>query len=194
MGHYLASFWNFARTLLPCTNARNLTPQVCMTTTNCSIRPARESDREALGRYGAALMRQHHTFDPERFITVAKPEAGYGHFLESQLNEKDSFVRVAEVDGKVVAYIFAGLEPTSWKDLRAACGYIHDVFVDESARGHRIGELLVQAALEWFAEKKVPRTVLSSAAKNESAQRFFARMGFRPTMVEMTRETSSGTT
>lgn len=165
-----------------------------MTTTDCNIRPARESDREALGRYGAALMRQHHAFDPQRFITVAKPEAGYGQLLASQLDEKDAFVHVAERDGKVIGYIFAGLEPTSWKDLRAACGYVHDVYVDESARGQRIGELLLNAALEWLAEKKVPRTVLSSAAKNESAQRFFARLGFRATMVEMTRETSPDTT
>jgi hypothetical protein len=28
-----------------------------------------------------------------------------------------------------------------------------------------------------------------SATKNESAQRFFAKLGWRPTMVEMTRET-----
>lgn len=30
--------------------------------------------------------------------------------------------------------------------------------------------------------------VLSTAARNESAQRLFARHGFRPTMLEMTRE------
>jgi ribosomal protein S18 acetylase RimI-like enzyme len=155
------------------------------------VREARDSDREALGRYGAALMRQHHAFDPERFITVAKPESGYGHFLESQIRETDSLVLVAEHDSKVVGYIFASLEPTSWKDLRAACGYIHDVFVDESMRGHRIGETLMLAALKWLASKNVPRTVLSSAAKNEGAQRLFERMGFRRTMIEMTRETQT---
>ena len=33
-----------------------------------------------------------------------------------------------------------------------------------------------------------PMSVLSTAARNEAAQRLFARMGFRPTMIEMTRE------
>jgi RimJ/RimL family protein N-acetyltransferase len=33
-----------------------------------------------------------------------------------------------------------------------------------------------------------PRVVLHTAAKNEAAQRMFAKLGWRPTMVEMTRE------
>ncbi len=33
-----------------------------------------------------------------------------------------------------------------------------------------------------------PRIVLMAAAKNQNAQRLFARLGWRPTMVEMTRE------
>lgn len=153
------------------------------------IRKAAETDRAALGRYGARLMRQHHEFDPKRFITVAKPEAGYGHFLATQLDQKDALVLVAEMESRVVGYIFAGLEPMSWKDLRAPCGYIHDVYVDETARGHGVGEKLVTAALAWCKESGMERTVLSSAARNETAQRFFARLGFRPTMIEMTRET-----
>jgi RimJ/RimL family protein N-acetyltransferase len=33
-----------------------------------------------------------------------------------------------------------------------------------------------------------PRVVLMAAWRNESARALFARLGFRPTMVEMTRE------
>jgi RimJ/RimL family protein N-acetyltransferase len=34
-----------------------------------------------------------------------------------------------------------------------------------------------------------PRVVLMAAWRNEAARRLFARLGFRPTMLEMTRET-----
>lgn len=153
-----------------------------------TIRRATPADRDALGRYGGALMRQHHDFDPQRFIQVDNPEKGYGRFLVSQLEEPDMVVFVAERDGDVVGYAYAGLEPMSWKDLRAACGYLHDVFVDERARGQRIGEQLVRAAIEWLESKDAPRVVLSSASRNEGAQRLFAKLGFRPTMTEMTRE------
>lgn len=153
-----------------------------------TIRLAVMADEAALGRYGGALMRQHHEFDPQRFIRSEDPEAGYGRFLVSQVGDPECVVLVAERSGEVVGYAYAGLEPMSWKDLRAACGYLHDVFVDPGARGGRIGERLGRAAIEWLEARGVPRVVLMSAARNESAQRLFERLGFRRTMVEMTRE------
>lgn len=153
-----------------------------------TIREATPDDGPALGRYGGALMRQHHEFDPLRFVRSENPEAGYGRFLVSQLGDPESVVLVAERAGAVIGYAYAGLEPLSWKDLRAACGYLHDVFVDPGARGAGAGEKLVRAAVARLEAKGAPRVVLMSASRNEGAQRLFARLGFRNTMVEMTRE------
>jgi L-amino acid N-acyltransferase YncA len=155
-----------------------------------TIRPASQADEAALGRYGGALMRQHHAFDPRRFICTDNPEAGYGRFLASELGDPESAVIVAERSGVVVGYVYAGLEPMSWRELRAACGFVHDVFVDEGARHAGIGERLVRAAIEWLESKGAPSVVLWSAAKNDGSQRLFERLGFRRTMVEMTRESS----
>lgn len=157
-------------------------------TPSITIRPATAADQAALGRYGGSLMRQHHAFDPERFITAADPEDGYGHFLVSQLGDEETVVLVAEQAGTVIGYVYASLEPMSWKELRDSCGFIHDVFVDERSRGQRAGERLVRAAITWLEAHGAPRVVLQSAAKNETAQRLFDRLGFRRTMVEMTRE------
>jgi GNAT superfamily N-acetyltransferase len=156
-----------------------------------TIRPAVPADRDALGRYGAALMRQHYQYDAQRFIQVAHPEKGYAQFLVSQIDRDDSIVLVAEQAGRVVGYAFAGLEPVSWKELRGACGYLHDVYVDADARGIGTGEALVRGALHWVASKGAPRTVLWSATRNHVAQQLFAKLGFRHTMVEMTRERES---
>lgn len=153
-----------------------------------TIRPAVPADERALGRYGGALMRQHHAIDPLRFIQSDNPEAGYGRFLTSELRDPDAVVVVAEAAGEVIGYAFASLEPMSWKDLRAACGYLHDVFVDARWRRAGAGQRLVLAAIEWLESRGVPRVVLTSAAGNEEAQRLFHRLGFRRTMVEMTRE------
>lgn len=153
-----------------------------------TIRPAVPADESALGRYGGALMRQHHALDPLRFIQSQSPEAGYGRFLVSELREPEACVFVAEAAGDVVGYAFASLEPMSWMDLRAACGYLHDVYVDERWRRSGAGERLVRAALEWLESRGAPRVVLMSATGNDEAQRLFERLGFRRTMVEMTRE------
>jgi GNAT superfamily N-acetyltransferase len=153
-----------------------------------AIRRARAADEDALGRFGGALLRQHNAFDAQRFIHVDDPEAGYGRFLVSQLRARDSVVLVAERDGKAVGYVYAALEPTSWKELRAACGFVHDVYVDDDARGAGAGERLVRAAIEWLEGKGAPRVVLWSASANAPAQRLFEKLGFRRTMIEMTRE------
>lgn len=157
-----------------------------------TIRPAVPADRDALGRYGAALMRQHHASDPLRFLIVDHPETGYGRFLASQLADDETFVRVADLDGEVVGYLFGSLEPVSWKDLRGPCGYVHDVYVDARARKQGAGRALLAAAIEWFRAHGRTQVVLMSKAGNETAQRLFASIGFRPTMVEMTLDLDPG--
>ena len=150
------------------------------------IRPAAVSDEAALGRMGAALMRQHHASDPRRFILTNRPEAGYGRFLVSQLADPDYLVLVAERTNQVVGYVFAGIEPTSWRDLRGPCGFIHDVYVQEGVRHQGTGRELVRAAIAWARSKGMSQVVLWSKSGNEAAQHLFAALGFRPTMIEMT--------
>lgn len=153
------------------------------------IRPATRDDVPALGRLGAQLMRLHHDFDPQRFLAPgAAPEDGYGRFLGSQLDDHDVFLHVAEVDGQVVGYVYAAIEPLSWKELRDECGFVHDLLVEPSARGRGAGHALLQAAAAWFVERDMPRVMLWTAHANVQARRLFTRAGFRPTMVEMTRE------
>src|SRR2546426_2856615 len=149
-----------------------------------SIRPASKSDLVALGRFGAALMRQHHASDPRRFILTDRPEDGYGRFLVSQLATPDSLVLVAERENEIVGYVFAGIEPTAWRDLRGPCGFIHDVYVHERARRQGTGRMLVRAAVAWVRSKGQSQVVLWSKSGNDAAQRLFAHLGFRDTMIE----------
>jgi GNAT superfamily N-acetyltransferase len=70
-------------------------------------------------------------------------------------------------------------------------GFIHDVVVDESSRRSGIAGLLVEAAIAWLRAQGAPRVVLWTAELNPPAQRLFAGLGFRRTMIEMTREIPS---
>jgi len=151
-----------------------------------TIRPATAADEEPLGRFGGALMRQHHAADPRRFMHVEHPEAGYGRFLVSQLSKPNSLVMVAEHSGAVIGYIFADIEPTSWMELRGPCGVVQDVYVDEAARHLGAGRQLMSAAIAWIRSKGRSQVVLMTKSRNERAQHLFAALGFRPTMVEMT--------
>jgi ribosomal protein S18 acetylase RimI-like enzyme len=155
------------------------------------IRRARESDLPALGRLGARLVRVYHEFDRDRFMAPgADAEGGYAAFLGTQLREEDVAVLVAEQDGVVAGYVYASIEPRSWKELREEAGFVHDVVVDERFRRAGIATALVEAVAAWFGSRQVPRVVLWTAERNEPAQRLFARLGFRRTMIEWTRELS----
>jgi GNAT superfamily N-acetyltransferase len=153
------------------------------------IRLAEPRDLPVLGRLGAKLVRVHHDFDQARFMAPGPGiESGYQWFLGSQLDEPDVVIYVAERAGTVVGYVYAGLEPQSWKELREPAGFIHDVVVAEPDRGQGLATRLVEAAASWLESHGAPRVMLWTAEKNPAAQRLFERAGFRRTMIEMTRE------
>ena len=156
-----------------------------------TIRLAEPRDREPLGRLGAMLMRTHYAFDAKRFLAPeAGVERGYGAFLGTFIDASDAVVFVAEDEGRVVGYVYAALEPLSWKELRGPAGFIHDLAVDEASQRAGIATALLDRALDWLRGQGAPRVVLWTAAPNEAAQALFRRNGFRDTMVEMTRELS----
>ena len=153
------------------------------------MRRAAEVDLPALGRMGAELMRLHFTFDPLRFMNPGSdPESGYSWFLGTQIHDDDAAIFVAERAGAAVGYVYAALEPQSWKELREAAGFVHDVVVLDDARRAGVATRLMEAAMAWLKSRGAPRVILWTAEPNHGAQRLFARLGFRRTMVELTKE------
>ena len=156
---------------------------------NTTIRRATSSDLPALGRMGALLMQVHYAFDSRRFMPPGDDAADrYAWFLGTQLKRSDAIVLVAEQEGVPVGYVYAGIEPRNWKELRDEAGFVHDVVVVEEARHSGVAAALLDAAIAWLRDRGMPRVVLWSADQNSVAQRLFERLGFRRTMVEMTKE------
>jgi GNAT superfamily N-acetyltransferase len=153
------------------------------------VRRAEKRDLPVLGRLGASLVRSHYAFDSHRFMAPgAGLEKGYASFLGTQIDEDDVAIFVAERRGHVIGYVYAGIEDKSWKELREAAGFVHDVVVEESERREGVGSRLVEEASAWLVSRGVPRVMLWTAEKNGRGQRLFEKLGFRRTMVEMTRE------
>jgi ribosomal protein S18 acetylase RimI-like enzyme len=131
----------------------------------------------------------HHDFDRERFIAApSRTENAYASFLGTQLDEPNIVILVAERDGEVLGYTYAGLEGNDYMALRGPAGVLYDIVVDPGHRQQGVGRALLDATLDALKARGAPRVVLSTAEQNTSAQRLFARAGFRPTMIEMTRE------
>ena len=154
-----------------------------------TLRPATPADLPAIGRLGALLVRLHHEFDPARFIAATpQTEQGYGSFLGTQLAKPNVVVLVAEQDGAVLGYTYSGVEGRDYMSLRGPAGVLYDIVVDPAHRGRGVGRMLLDATLAALKARGAPQVVLSTAERNETAQRLFARAGFRRTMIEMTRE------
>jgi ribosomal protein S18 acetylase RimI-like enzyme len=153
------------------------------------IRPATLKDVPTIGRFGALLVREHHDFDPQRFIAATpRTQEQYGGYLGTQLKEPNIVILVAERDGEVIGYTYSGVEGTDYMSLRGPAGVMYDIVVDPDHRQQGVGRMLVDATLEALKKKGAPRVVLSTAERNAAAQRLFDRAGFRRTMIEMTRE------
>ena len=154
-----------------------------------AIRAARRGDLSALGRLGALLVRTHHELDSARFIAASpRTEQGYASWLGSQLQNPQVIILAAEQEGNVLGYSYSEIEGPDYMSLRGPAGVVHDIVVDPNRRRIGIGRMLLEATLEALTLRGAPQVVLWTAARNEAAQRLFASLGFRQTMVEMTRK------
>jgi ribosomal protein S18 acetylase RimI-like enzyme len=152
------------------------------------IKPATKRDLPQIAQLAGELVRQHYGFDAKRFLLVENPEAGYAWWFEKELANSRALICCAELDGRIVGYAYARLEERDWNALLDEHAALHDIFVDASVRRQGIGKQLLQVVLAELKQRGAPRVVLHTATQNVSAHQLFAAVGFRQTMLEMTRE------
>lgn len=97
---------------------------------------------------------------------------------EAELNEivasPASDVFVARVDGNIVG----SLTLVTFRIPTGIRAWIEDVVVDETARGHGVGEALNQAAIQEARDKGAVTVDLTSRPSREAANRLYQRIGF----------------
>ncbi len=162
-----------------------------MMDTELVMRRATADDLVKVARLAASLVRQHHAFDPQRFFLQEPVEAltgGYEWWLGRELENDRAVIMVAEAKDELLGYAYATLEERDWNLLLDAAGALHDIYVDDRARRRGVGRALLRAIVAELERLGAPRVVLMSAVANTSAQALFKELGFRVTMLEMTRE------
>lgn len=96
--------------------------------------------------------------------------------LAELIGSEASTMFVARVEGRIVGSLTLAMFriPTG---VRA---WIEDVVVDDSARGHGVGEALNRAALDHAKAHGAITVELTSRPSREAANRLYQRMGFVP--------------
>jgi ribosomal protein S18 acetylase RimI-like enzyme len=157
---------------------------------NAIIRSATLADLESAAKLGAEIVRLHHATNPKRFFMLDNVEHGYAAWLAEEMKRPEAVVLVAELAGRVVGYAYGAIEDRDWGILVDRHGAFHDLCVDDSVRHEGIGQALAKTMLERLEQLGAPRILLRAMVQNEPAQRLASLLGFSPTMVEMTRESS----
>jgi N-acetylglutamate synthase-like GNAT family acetyltransferase len=129
-----------------------------------SIRPAKIEDASALAELATQL--------------------GYPSTLEQILerfdalyaNQEENTVIVAELDGKVTGWIHAYIYRLLMSDPEVEIG---GLVIDESIRGHGVGEKLMQAAEAWTLEKGCSSVYVRSNTIRTRAHKFYKRIGYQ---------------
>jgi ribosomal protein S18 acetylase RimI-like enzyme len=158
------------------------------TTITVTVRAATADDLEALGTMAGALVRLHHEVDAKRFLLAKGVEEGYRRWFRQEMDNPAVMLRVAvDPGGRALGYTYARVEGRDWNMLLDHHVALHDIYVDPTARAMGVGEALMAAFVADVDARGELRVVLHTMVSNEPAQRLFAKYGFRPTMLEMTR-------
>ena len=88
--------------------------------------------------------------------TPTSSAEGYAWFLHFT-KDKDVVVFVAERAGAVVGYVYAGIEPASWKELREMAGVHPRRYRGRISQRTGIASSLIEAAMEWLRTNGAPR-------------------------------------
>lgn len=108
--------------------------------------------------------------------------------LEEIVRHQATTLFLARVDGRIVGSLTLAVFPIP-TGIRA---WIEDVVVDESARGHGVGEALNRHALDRARAQGAITVELTSRPSREAANRLYARLGFATRDTNVYRYTFGG--
>ncbi len=149
-----------------------------------TVRRAARADARTIAGFAIALFAQHREYDSRRFAEISSIE-GAEKFYGSQTESENAAVLVAVIENELVGFAYLQYEAKDYANLLENAVWLHDLYVDEQARSRNAGKLLIEKSIEAAKELGANKLMLSVAAKNEHAQKFFKNGGFKETMLEM---------
>lgn len=134
------------------------------------------------------LMKKLHKNESEKYGNVLSLDWVnlYGRKIVGDcIADSDNFILVAESDGKVVAFLRAGIYRNEmlWKIGKGA--EIYEIFIDKGFRSQKIGGRLMEMFLDWCKPKKIDYILINVAARNSEAIKFYENFGFGSNQIIM---------
>lgn len=150
-----------------------------------TIRRAESRDLPHLNRLLCQVLNVHNAGRPDIFKAGAKKYTD-GELLAILADDRRP-VFVAEDGDNILGYAFCVFirheNDNILTDVKTL--YIDDLCVDESTRGTGVGRALYEHVLAFAKEQDCYNVTLNVWACNESAIRFYERLGLRPQKIGM---------
>lgn len=150
------------------------------------VRMAQEKDIERIHSLLAQVAMVHHKGRPDLF------KAGKSKYTDEELKvllQDASRPILAAVDENDCMQGYAFCIFQQYKDHNIMTDiktlYIDDLCVDETMRGHHIGRMLYEAALDFAREHGCYNLTLNVWSCNENAMNFYQSCGLKPQKVGM---------
>lgn len=156
-----------------------------MENSKITIRQATINDHQEVTKYAIKLVHQHQNFNPFRFVEFENHEQQLFDFFAEEIINPKAVVLVLEVENEIVGYSFTRLEESSLVDIAPESAWLHDIYIDESARGLGAGKLLLNASIDAAKKLGSQVLILQVAAQNEFAKKLFEANGFNVATYEM---------
>jgi len=139
------------------------------------IRQAKKEDIKSIHKLDIESTRYHKKFDKD-FYTIS--EKWWKIKKDSQIKAIKSptnLILVAEVDEKVVGYIWGYIETI----MKHKIGKIQELIVTSEQRGKGIGKELIKNMLNFFKERKCVISEIEVFVENLPTIKVYEKAGFR---------------
>ena len=150
------------------------------------IRKAKNSDLEGIKSLLLQVLTVHHKGRPDIFKADCRKYTDE-QILEIIADEKTPVLIAADEKDRVMGYAFCIFQQhigsNILTDIRTL--YIDDLCVDENIRGQHIGSSLYNAVLDFAGENGCYNVTLNVWSCNESAMKFYEKMGLVPQKIGM---------
>jgi GNAT superfamily N-acetyltransferase len=150
-----------------------------------AAREAADQDLPRLGELAEAALAELRAMRGGEMWAAQRAALSPQARVEAALHDDAQLVLVGTIDGATVGYSVARIDDLP--DGRRI-GVLDDIFVEEGARGIGVGEVLMEAALQWCRDRGCVAADATALPGHRATKNFFEESGFTARLLVMHRQ------
>lgn len=124
--------------------------------------------------------------EAERPFNKAIKDSGATYYdIENLILSENSYMLVVEVNSQIIATGYVQIRPSKTSLNHESHGYLGFMYVEPEYRGRGLNKTIMDRLIEWCEAKGISDFYLDVYAKNSAAVRAYEKLGFAPTLMEM---------